>query len=64
MAYPGPLAPHFVNNDYVTAEVIYSTAHACHEVVTWSRVVYGMHMWCVCDMCEVYMVCVCGTCVW
>ena len=26
--------------------------------------VYGVHMWCVCDMCEVYIVYVYGTCVW
>ena len=45
MVYPGPLAPHFVNNDYVTAEVIYSTVHASHELFTWSQVVYGIHMW-------------------
>ena len=44
MVYPGPLAPRFVNNDYVTAEVIYSTVQASHELFTWSQVVYGMHM--------------------
>ena len=24
--------PHFVNNDYITVEIIYSTMHAYHEV--------------------------------
>ena len=33
MACSGPLAPRFVNNDYVTAEIIYSTEHACQEVL-------------------------------
>ena len=37
MAYPGSLASRFVNNDYVTAEIIYSTAPMHHEVLTWSR---------------------------
>ena len=34
---PNPLvlAPWFVNNDYVTGEITYSTAHACHEVLDW-----------------------------
>ena len=37
MACSGSLAPHFVNNDYVTAEVTYNTAHAHHKVLlTWS----------------------------
>ena len=37
------LAPGFVNNDYVTAEIIYSSVHRRHEGLTWSRVlcVYG-----------------------
>ena len=30
--------PTFVNNDYVTAEIIYSTACASHEVPAWSQV--------------------------
>ena len=30
----GSLAPHFVNNDHVTAEIIYSTAHAHHKVLS------------------------------
>ena len=41
MAYSGSLAPCFVNNDCVMAEIIYSTAHALHEVLTWSQVVCG-----------------------
>ena len=32
MVCSGSLIPHFVNNDYVTAEIIYSTMHAYHEV--------------------------------
>ena len=32
----GSLAPHFVNNDYITAEIIYSTAYAHHETLAWS----------------------------
>jgi len=35
--------PTFVNNDYITAKIIYSTVHAYHEVLTWSWVtVCGM----------------------
>ena len=30
--WPLALVPLFVNIDYVTAEVTYSTAHACHKV--------------------------------
>ena len=30
------LAPHFVNNDQVMAEIIHSTEHACHEVLSWT----------------------------
>ena len=41
MAYPGSLASRFVNNDYVTAEIIYSTAPMRHEVLTWSRATLG-----------------------
>ena len=37
MACSGFLAPRFVNNDYVTAEIICSTAHPCQEVLTRSR---------------------------
>ena len=33
MACSGSLAPHCVNNDYVTAAMIYSTAHARHELL-------------------------------
>ena len=28
-------APHFVNNDYATVELIYGTVHVCHEVLAW-----------------------------
>lgn len=30
----GPLAPRFINNDSVAAEVIYCAAHACHQAPT------------------------------
>ena len=33
----GSLTSRFVNNDYETAEIIYSTVHACHEILAWSR---------------------------
>ena len=32
----GSLTPCFVNNDYVIAEIVYSTAYAHHEVPAWS----------------------------
>ena len=34
--------PCFVNNDYVIAEIVYSTAHVHHEVLAWSWVVCSM----------------------
>ena len=38
-------APRFVNSDYVTAELICSTAHACLQVRTWSQATLcSMHM--------------------
>ena len=33
MVGSGSPAPHFVNNDYVAAEIVSSTAHARHEVL-------------------------------
>ena len=36
MARSGSLAPRFVDNEYLTAEIIYSTVHAPHAVPTWS----------------------------
>ena len=33
MLCPGSLAPHFVNNDYVTAEITHSTARARQEAL-------------------------------
>ena len=37
---PGVLfTPHFINNDSVAAEIIYSTAHARQEVPDWSQAV-------------------------
>ena len=45
-ACAGSLAPRFVNSDYVTAELICSTAHACLKVLTWSQAtLWSMHMW-------------------
>ena len=38
MTCSGSLTPQFVNHDYVKAEIIYSTAHAHHEVLSWSQV--------------------------
>ena len=38
MACSNSLALHFINKDYVTAEIIYTTVHACHNVLAWSRV--------------------------
>ena len=37
MALSGPLAPLFVNNDYVTAEITHSTVHAHQAVLAWSE---------------------------
>ena len=37
MACSDSLTPCFVNNGYVTAEIIYSTAHVHHKVLAWSR---------------------------
>ena len=34
----GSLTPCFVNNDYVTAEISYTTERASHEVPAWSQV--------------------------
>ena len=40
MVCSGSLAPCFVNNDYVTAEVTYSTAYAHHEVLAWTQATF------------------------
>ena len=42
------LAPQFVTNDHVTAEVIYSTVHACHKVL-------GCGLLCAVNMCELHL---------
>ena len=40
------LTPHFVNGDHVTAEAIYSTVHACHEVLAWLwDTLCSKHVW-------------------
>ena len=36
IACSSSLDPHFIKNDYVTAEIIYITVHSHHEVLTWS----------------------------
>ena len=33
--WPPALSPRFVNNDYVTSELTYSTEHECHQVLVW-----------------------------
>lgn len=38
--HPLTLAPRFVNNNYVTAEVPCSTAHACQEVLSRPRATF------------------------
>ena len=46
LACSGSLAPRFVNNDCVTAEIIYSTGDVRDEVPAWSQATLGyMHMW-------------------
>ena len=47
---PLALAPCFVSNDYVTAEIIYSTVHVGHEVFTCSWVVCHRDLWAPCRM--------------
>ena len=51
--------PHFVNNDYITVEIIYSTMHAYHEVYVTAEITYNtVHVlhkvlpwsWVVCNM--------------
>ena len=41
MAWSGSLAPRFVNNDYVTAELTESTVHACHGVYVTAEITYS-----------------------
>ena len=36
MACFSSLAQSFVNSDYIIAEIICSTVHACHEALAWS----------------------------
>ena len=48
MLCSGSLAPHFANNVCIIAEITYNPAHACHEVLTWSRgtcLVLGYFVW-------------------
>ena len=39
------LAPHFVNNDYATVELIYGTAHVRHEVLAWLWATVSVHLY-------------------
>ena len=41
MAWSGSLVPHFVNNDYVTAEIIYSPARVHLEVYVTAEITYS-----------------------
>ena len=53
----GSLAPHFANTVCITAEIIYNTAHACHEVLTWSLCTYsvmGYFVWYACGGSTLY----------
>ena len=36
-SWPLALAPHFVNNDFVTAEITNRTMRECHEGLAWSQ---------------------------
>ena len=36
------LISHFVNNDYVTAEITYGTVHACHKVYVTAEIAYSI----------------------
>ena len=36
VACSGSLIPHFVNEDYVTPEIIYSPVYVHYEILTWS----------------------------
>ena len=45
MGCSGSLSPHFANSNYVTAEIIRSTARAPPRVVTWLPVVFGGYIW-------------------
>ena len=41
MVCSGSLALRFVNNDHITAEPIYSTVHAHHEVYVTAEITYS-----------------------
>ena len=36
-SWPLALAPHFVNNDFVTAEITNRAMRECHEGLAWSQ---------------------------
>ena len=46
MVCSGSLTPRFINNDYVTAETICSTAHAHHKVLSGYKAVTGYSVRC------------------
>ena len=54
MAWPSSLAPRFVN-DYVIAEITYSTVHARHEVLAWPRAAF-----CSVSICKLHLESPCG----
>ena len=49
MVCSGSLEPHFVNNDYVTMEIIYSTVHAHHGVP------FAHELLCSVGICELHL---------
>ena len=60
MACSGSVTQHFANDDYVTAEITCSTAHACHKVYVIAEIMYSAVHGChellawsqvVCNMC-------------
>ena len=49
MACSGSLAAHFINNDYITAEIIYSSVH------TFRRYWLGQELPCAVGICELHL---------
>ena len=45
VACSGSLAPCFINNDYVIAEIIYSTAHVHHKELAWMGLLYALRLY-------------------
>ena len=61
MACSGSLAACFVNNDYVTAEIIYSTAHVHHKELAWTGATVSSRKEVVCRYVVLCYVC-CSSC--